>query len=246
VVARASSLLRALGYERAAALAALTLALTVYTAAAGRLWDAGLELDVAFLALVLVPAFFLVPWLLLPLAGSRGLLPVGLALVVLALLLRAAELDVLFNLAKLLALVVLGFWFLTYFEAVSWTVLIALVIPFVDAISVWRGPTDYIVSEQPRVFDDVSVAFRIPGESSSANIGPPDILFFSLFLAATVRFGLRTAWTWFSMVALLGLTLAITATTDVAGLPALPAICIGFLLANLDLLWRDLRPQRAT
>lgn len=235
-----------LSRERAAALTVLTAALALYTAIAGRLWEAGLGWDVAFLTLVLVPGFFLVPWLLLPLATRRGLALVGLALVVLALLLRAAELDVLFNLAKLFALVALGFWFLSYFEAVSWTVLIALVIPFIDAVSVWRGPTDYIVSEQPSVFDDVSIAFRIPGEDASANIGPPDILFFSLFLAATVRFGLRTAPTWVGMVALLGLTLVLTATTDVAGLPALPAICFGFLLPNADLLWRALRPGRAT
>ena len=218
--------------------------MTLYTAGAGRLWEAGLGWDVAFLAFVLVPAFFLVPWLLLPLAQRPGLLPIALALIVLALVLRAAELDVFFNLTKLLALVLVGFWFLSYFEAVSWAVLIAVVIPFVDAISVWRGPTDYIVSEQPSVFNDVSIAFRIPGENSSANIGPPDILFFSLFLGAAQRFGLRVAWTWIGMVALLGLTLVITATTDVAGLPALPAICFGFLLPNVDLLWREFRLGR--
>ena len=223
------------------ALVALTAALTLYTAGAGRVWEAGLGWDVAFLAFVLVPGFFLVPWLLLPLAQRPGLLPIALALVVLALVLRAAELDVFFNFTKLLALVLVGFWFLSYFEAVSWAVLIAVVIPFVDAISVWRGPTDYIVSERPSVFNDVSIAFRIPGENSSANIGPPDILFFSLFLGAAQRFGLRVAWTWIGMVALLGLTLVITATTDVAGLPALPAICVGFLLPNVDLLWRALR-----
>jgi hypothetical protein len=43
------------------------------------------------------------------------------------------------------------------------------------------------------------------------------------------------------MVGLLGGTLVLTATTDVAGLPALPAICIGFLLPNADLIWRALR-----
>ena len=32
-----------------------------------------------------------------------------------------------------------------------------------------------------------------------------------------------------------------TATTDVSGLPALPAICIGFLLPNADILWTALR-----
>ena len=60
-------------------------------------------------------------------------------------------------------------------------------------VSVWRGPTDYVVSEQPGVFEDVSFAFRVPGEDGSANLGPPDILFFALFLAAADRFGLRVA-----------------------------------------------------
>jgi hypothetical protein len=229
---------------RAAALAALTGGLALYTAGAGHLWEAGFGWDVAFLSGILIPAFFLVPWLLLPLAERRGLLAVGLALVALAVLLRAADLDVLFNLAKLFALVALGFWFLSYFEALSWAVLIAVVIPFVDALSVWRGPTEYIVSEEPSVFDDVSIAFRVPGEEETANIGPPDILFFSLFLAAAARFGLRVAPTWLAMTGLLSLTLVLTATTDVAGLPALPAICIGFLLPNADLIWRDLRRRR--
>ena len=95
--------------------------------------------------------------------------------------------------------------------------------PWVDAISVWRGPTDYVVAEQPQVFDDVSIAFRVPGEDGAANLGPPDILFFALFLAAAARFGLRVVWTWLAMTALLGVTLILAATTDVGGLPALPA-----------------------
>ena len=72
-------------------------------------------------------------WLALPLAFERGLLPAGLALAVLAVMLRLAELDVLFNLAKLFALIALGFWFLTYFETVAWAVLVAAIIPWVDA-----------------------------------------------------------------------------------------------------------------
>nr|MBA2332100.1 hypothetical protein [Actinomycetota bacterium] len=192
---------------------------------------------------VLFPATFVVIWLLLPLASSRGLLPVGLSLVVLAVVFRLAELDVLFNLAKLFGLTALGFWFLSYFETVAWAVLIAAIIPWVDAISVWRGPTEYVVSEQPGVLEDVSIGFRIPGEptSSSATLGPPDVLFFALFLAAAHRFGLRVAWTWLAMTALLGATLVLAATTDVAGLPALPAVAFGFLIPNADLLWRALR-----
>ena len=227
--------------QRWAAFAGLTAALALYTAAADRLWETSLWPDLIFLTGVLFPATFALVWLLLPLRDHRAMLPAGLALVALAVLLHFAELDVLNNLAKLFALVCLGFWFLSWFENVMWAALIAFVIPWVDAISVWRGPTEYVVEQQPQIFDRVSVAFRIPGEDSTANLGPPDILFFSLFLAAADRFGLRVAWTWLGMTALLGATLIVTATTDVAGLPALPAICIGFLLPNADILWTALR-----
>jgi hypothetical protein len=241
VVGRAAALL---SRTRTLALAALTAALALYTAAAGLLPDLGYDADVALLAVVVIPATLLVVWLALPLRERRGLLGVALALVVLAVVLRAAELDVLFNVAKLFALLLLGFWFLSIFEAVSWAVLVAVIIPWVDAISVWRGPTEYVVEQQPGVFEDLAVAFRVPGEENAAFLGPPDILFFALFLGAADRFGLRLRATWLAMTALLAATLVLTAYTDVAGLPALPAICVGFLLPNADLLVRDLRASR--
>lgn len=231
--------------RRWGAAAGLTVVLAAYSAGAGLLWDAGLWPDILFLSFVLFPAFLVLIWLLLPLWRSGGrLLPVGLALVGLAVLLRLADLDVLFNLAKLFALVLLGFWFLSYFETVAWAVLVAAVVPWVDAISVWRGPTEYVVSEQPEVFENLSVGFRVPGSDGTANLGPPDFVFFALFLGAADRFGLRVAWTWIATTLLLGGTLVLTATTDVAGLPALPAVCLGFLLPNADLLWRQLRGAR--
>jgi hypothetical protein len=233
-----------LSRRRWGAAAGLTAALAAYSAGAGRLWDAGLWPDVLFLSFVLFPAFLALIWLLLPLWRSRGLLPVGIALAVLAVLLWLADLDVLFNFAKLFALIVLGFWFLSYFETVAWAVLVAAVVPWVDAVSVWRGPTEYVVSEQPEVFEDLSIGFRVPGSDGTANLGPPDILFFALFLGAADRFGLRVAWTWIATTLLLGATLVLTATTDVAGLPALPAVCLGFLVPNADLLWRKLRGAR--
>lgn len=238
MVRRAASVL---SRHRWAALAGLTAALAAYTAGAGHLWNGSLWPDVLFLSLVLIPATLALVWLVLPLATGRGLLAAGVGLALLAVLLRLAELDVLFNLAKFFALVALGFWFLTYFETVAWAVLIAAIIPWVDAVSVWRGPTNYVVDKQPQVFDNVSIAFRIPGENQAANLGPPDILFFALFVAAAARFGLRTFWTWLTMTALIGATLILAVTTDVGGLPALPAVAFGFLLANADLIWHALR-----
>jgi len=37
----------------------------------------------------------------------------------------------------------------------------------------------------------------------------------------------------------------LTYAFDVAGLPALPGIALGFVLPNLDLLWRALRERSA-
>lgn len=228
---------------RVAATAALAAALAAYTAGAGSLWDASVWWDVAFFAFVLLPATFGLIGLVVPLWDARGAGLVGAACLVLAGLCWAAGLDVAFNLLKLAGYTLLGFWFLTWFETVAWVVLVAAIIPWVDVISVARGPTEYVVREQPGLFEEISVAFREPGSLATANLGPPDFLFFALFLAATVAFGLRTLWTWLAMTALLGATLALAVWGDVAGLPALPAICIGFLAPNADLLWRRLRPR---
>lgn len=237
------SVLAGLGRRRAAALAALLGSLVLYDAGAGLLPDVGEAGDVAWTALVLIPATFGVVWALLPVARARGLLPVAVALGVLAVLEHLAGLGALFNVTKLVALALFGFWFLELFQVLSWVALVAVIVPWVDAVSVWRGPTEYVVSEQPGLFDRVSIAFRVPGEESSANIGPPDIVFFALFLGAAARFGLRTAWTWTAMTALLALTLVTTWALDVTGLPALPAICLGFLLPNADLVWRAVRRE---
>ena len=45
------------------------------------------------------------------------------------------------------------------------------------------------------------------------------------------------------MVGLLALTLILTTVFEIDGLPALPAIAVGFLLPNADLLWRAWRER---
>ena len=229
--------------RRAAALAAVLAALVAWDAGAGVLPELGHRPDVLVVSLVVLPLTFAVPWLALPVAMTRLVIPIAVAAVLLAVLFDLVGMGSLFNVAKLAALTAIGFLFMQLFEALSWVVLVAIVIPWVDAISVWRGPTDYVVSEQPGLFERVSIAFRLPGEEGSANIGPPDILFFALFLATADRFGLRVRWTWLSMVGLLALTLTLTSVFDISGLPALPAIAIGFLLPNVDLLWRAWRER---
>jgi hypothetical protein len=223
--------------------AALLAALVVYYEVAPDLWRAGTWWDVAWTDLVLIPAVFGLVLLALPLQRSRGLLPVGLAFGLLAAVLTVADADVFANFARLGATTFLGWWFLGYFEAVSWVVLVALIIPWVDAYSVWRGPTKQIVNHHPHVFDVFSFAFPIPGEHFASQLGMPDLLFFALFLGAAARFRLRVYWTWLALVAFLGVTIALVVWFEASGLPALPALALGFLLPNADLLWARLRGQ---
>ncbi|HEX6762871.1 MAG TPA: hypothetical protein VF094_08730 [Gaiellaceae bacterium] len=222
---------------------ALFAALFAYDDLAYRLWDAGIWADVAWLAFVLIPATFALVLLALPLRTWAHVLPAGLAFAVLAAVLTAAHANVSANFARLAAATLLGWWFLRYFEELSWVVLVALVIPWVDAYSVWRGPTKQIVTHHEHVFSVLSYAFPVPGKHAAANLGVPDLLFFALFLGAAAQFRLRVVWTWVALVAGLGGTIALTVWFDLSGLPALPGIALGFLVPNADLLWRRLRGQ---
>jgi hypothetical protein len=147
------------------------------------------------------------------------------------------------NFMKLAAYTCSGWLFIRLFEELAWVVLIAVIIPFVDAISVAAGPTKTIVNNHFEVYSAVAVAFVAPG-GRAAGLGPPDILFFALFLAAAVRWRLRPGWTWIAMTGMYSLTLILANATEVNGLPALPFLSAGFVLANADLLWRRLRPRR--
>jgi hypothetical protein len=231
---------------RSAALLGLFSLLVVYYETSTHLWRAGTWWDVAWLVLVLIPAVFGLVLLALPLWRWRWLLPAGLAFAGLAAVLTIADVDVFANFARLAATALLGWWFLGYFEAVSWAVIVACVIPWVDAYSVWRGPTKQIIANHAHVFDVLSFAFPVPGEHAAANLGVPDLLFFALFLGAAARFGLRVGATFVGLLVGLGVTIAATVYFDLSGLPALPAISVGFLLPNADLLWRRLRAEKVS
>ena len=96
--------------------------LVLYYETSTRLWQAGTWWDVAWLVFVLIPAVFALVLLLLPLHDARGLLGIGLAFAVLAAVLTIADVEVFANFARLAATACLGWWFLGFFETVSWVV----------------------------------------------------------------------------------------------------------------------------
>jgi hypothetical protein len=236
-----------LGRRRATALAALLVLLVAYGAGAGHLPGLPSGVDVALHAVVVFPVFAAAIWLGLPLwrTGTTGLLVLAVGAGALAVGLSVLGIGSGANVAKLACYALAGFCFLTLFEELWWLTLIAVLVPWVDVWSVAAGPTEYVVEEKPGIFEGIAVAFPVPGDTAVVNIGPPDIVFFSLFLAAADRFRLRLAATWVAMCVCLAVTLVLVWSWDsIAGLPALPAVCLGFLLPNADLLWRDVRRAR--
>jgi hypothetical protein len=240
-VGRASALLTA----RTAAFIALSVVLGVYYAVNESLPNLTVWWEVAILTFLVIPAVFGLVYLALPVWRAPNLLPVGLAVAVLAAGLEIVGYDVAANFAKLAAVSLLAFWFLSFFETPAWVMLVALIIPWVDAYSVWRGPTKHIITHQRELFTTFSFAFPVPGEQNTAQLGLPDLLFFALFLAATDRWGLRTRLTWATLTLSFGGTMALSVAFDLNGLPALPLLALGFLAPNADVLWKKVRAKNA-
>jgi hypothetical protein len=232
-----------LSSRRAVALAAVLVALLVYGAVSELLWEFSTGVDVAIVGLVILPASLVAIWLALPVSRIRSVLLLHASalagLVLIAFL--VAGLPAASNVAKLACFALVGFWFLSLFEQLWWVVLVAFLVPWVDVWSVAAGPSNYVLEEKPGLFDRVAVDFPVTGQGSDINIGPPDIVFFALFLAAAARFELRVTWTWITMTALLTITLVLAWKFERSGLPALPAISLGFVLPNADLIWSSIR-----
>jgi hypothetical protein len=232
-----------LSRPRAIGLAAVGAALLAYSAVSELLWEFSTGADVAVVGLVILPASLAAIWIALPVARLRSVLLLhasALAGVVLIAFLFAG-LPAASNVAKLACFALVGFWFLSLFEQPWWVALVACLVPWVDVWSVAAGPSNYVLEEKPGVFDRVAVDFPTTGEGADINIGPPDIIFFALFLAAAARFGLRVGWTWACMTAFLTITLVLAWQWETLGLPALPAVSLGFLLPNADLVWSSVR-----
>jgi hypothetical protein len=219
----------------------LLAALVAYEAVRSSLPSLSTWGGIALISVLVIPIVFGLVGLALPLWRARRLLLAGLAFAVAAIALEALGVHEAADLAKLGAMTAAAWWFLQWFESVLWVVIVAAIVPWVDAYSVWRGPTHRIVTQQPHLFDKLSFSFPLTANDGSAQLGLPDLFFFALFLGASARFALRPAWTWLGLTASFGVTLALTVWLDLSGLPALPGLAVGFLLPNADLLWRAAR-----
>jgi hypothetical protein len=243
-VGRAAAVLSS---RRAAAFVALAVVVGVYYGTHESWFRLSLWGSIAWLCFLVIPAVFGFVWLALPAwaAPLRQLLTATVAFGAGAVVLQATGASPVANFAKLGAMTFGAWCFLRFFEELSWVVLVAFIVPFVDSYSVWRGPTNTIVTKHVEVFDALSFTFPVPGVDGGAKLGLPDLLFFALFLGAAARWRLRVGWTWICLVASIGGTIALATVLEVDGLPALPLLSVAFLLPNADLLWRAVRDRNA-
>jgi hypothetical protein len=242
VVGRAASVLAS---RRVAAFVVAAAVVVTWFVVAPHLARLDLWPAILLVSIVVMPGTLLLALIALPLWRERWLFPAAVALGLIAFGCAQAGWGLAGNFAKLWAAIFAGWAFIRLFEELSWVVLIAVVIPLVDILSVYQGPTKAITEHHFHIYTAVAIAFLVPG-GAAASLGPPDVLFYALFLAAAQRWGLRIGWTWVSMTSMYGLTVIIATAAHVGGLPALPFLSFGFLATNADLLWRRLRRPATT
>lgn len=198
------------------------------------------RLDIMISSAVVLALVAVMVWGMLPLRSLGWRLPLlTVAALALAAVFIMAGWVPCANVAKIVGAAALGIWVAQQLEQVSWAVVIAVVSAVVDILSVAVGPTKAIVAHGPVVVGYFTLAITWAGYTYAeafTGLGVSDVVFFALYLAVALRFGLRVRATAVAMVAsfVATIALAISATA----LPALPLLSAAFLLVNADLLWR--------
>lgn len=179
-------------------------------------------------------------------APVRWLLTSIAALFVLVMALNVLDVDVASDVAKVAFASAAGIAFVRAIERPWWLLPVCVLVPLADAWSVFssRGVTHAVVErarEEPRWLDWPTIATPIAGVPYEAfgRLGIVDILFLTLFIGAAIRWKLGVGAAAVAMVAgLLATTVLVVEAVDIA-IPALPLICLAFLLACGRALVRD-------
>lgn len=201
-----------------------------------------------FLALLVLVAALAHAW---QTPTRRLLTAVGL-LAVLVVALNVLAVPVASDLAKIGFGALAGLAFVRALERPWWLLPIVVFVPIADAWSVFseRGVTNAVVErarEEPAWIEWPTLATPIAGLPYElyGRIGIVDVLFAALFLGAAARWrmGVRRG--------VLALTAGFLATSVLVfegpgvAVPALPLLCLSFLLAHAPALWRDARRAHA-
>ena len=121
---------------------------------------------------------------------------------------------------------------------------VPLFVAAIDMLSVAFGPTSRLLDGGTARVDALSLDLPAWGGAGSAgHLGFSDAFFLALFAAWALRFGFRPTATIAGLLLGLLAALVLSVTLDRA-IPALPFLAAGYLLPNLDRVWR-LQARRA-
>jgi hypothetical protein len=143
----------------------------------------------------------------------------------------------------------LGYWLGTSLSQLAADLrvitVLAVLVGVLDTASVFlpQGPTNLLLTRAPQTIPYFVVAFPTIGyavRDAYSALGTTDVLFFTLYLAAALGYGLRVRLTLAAMVASFIATVAIAVWSR--ALPALPLLSAAFLAVNADLLFKGRRP----
>ena len=202
--------------------------------------------------------FLAMGWFVLGLCGVQQLTRRRLTILLLALVAAVMvgnlmEWPVVTDLFKIAFGGVAGHAFVRAIERPWWLIPICVCVPLADAWSVFssKGVTNAVIERaesNPTWIEWPTIATPIAGFPYDAfgRIGIVDVLFLGLFLGASIRWQLGVK------RVLAATTLGFLATSalvfegaDIA-VPALPLLCVAFLLAAAPALWRDARAAWTT
>ena len=178
----------------------------------------------------------------------RALLGAVAASFVLVAVLNVLDLDVASDLAKVVFGALAGTAFVRAIERPWWLIPICITVPIADAWSVFseRGVTNAVVEraqQEPRWIDWPTIATPIAGLPYDlfGRLGIVDVLFAALFVGAATRWQLGRIRTAVALaLGLVATSVLVIEGADVA-IPALPLLCIAFLIACARPLVRDAR-----
>ena len=156
---------------RVGAFVVLAVAVVAWYLVAPHLGPVGLWPAVTIVAVGVLPATLGLILLALPLWSHRWIVAAGVLFGIAAVVTWEADSHLASNFAKLAAYTCAGWAFLRLFEELGWVVIVAAIIPFVDAISVAAGPTKHIVNHHFEVYSALAVAFLAPGGSGRSGRG---------------------------------------------------------------------------
>jgi len=235
---------------RVAALAVAALVFAAFTLVSARLPVFSIRPDVIVsMAIGIALVGLMLGAVLTARPSTRSMLVVALVGLVCAVVGTALKVVPLADLGKIALGAGAGYWLGTSLAELTDDLRIivglAVLVGALDAASVFlpQGPTHLLLTKAPQTIPYFVVAFPTMGyavRDAYSGLGTTDVLFFALYLAAAVGYGLRVRLTLVAMVA------SIVATVTIAlwsrALPALPLLSLAFLGVNADLIARRWHP----